>query len=90
MNAILIDWQVRVSRDIEVIEIKPMRVDMSRTRLKPIFLENCDLSIIVPAESEAAAKERATKIARYIVSSGIWGLEIWDLHSFLASIEKLL
>lgn len=90
MNAIVIDWQVEVSRDIEVIGIKPMSIDMSRTRLKPIFLVTGDLSIIVPAESEDAAKEKAMRIGRHILSSGIWGLEIWDLQSFLASIEKLL
>ncbi len=90
MRTKVIDWQARVSRDIDVIEVKPMSVDMSRTRLKPVFLESTDLSIVVPATCEEEAKKKAENIARHIVASGVWGLEIWDLPSFLSSIEKLL
>jgi Tfp pilus assembly pilus retraction ATPase PilT len=90
MNAVLIDWQVKVSQYIEVIEVKPMSIDMSRTRLKPIFLSSGELFIVVPAVSENAAEEKAKNIARHIASAGAWGMEIFDHPVFLASIEKLL
>ena len=88
--AVIIDWQVRLSRNTEVIEVRPMSFDPSRTRLKPIYLETGDLTMVVPAVSEEAAEEKARNIARHIISVGLWGTEIWDLSNFLASIERLL
>jgi hypothetical protein len=88
--AVLIDWQVKVSRDVEVIEAKPMSLNPARVRLQPIYLQTGELSMVVPAVSEEAAEEKARNIARHIVSIGLWGIEIWDLDNFLASIEHLL
>ncbi|HUI30434.1 MAG TPA: hypothetical protein VLX91_09475 [Candidatus Acidoferrales bacterium] len=76
------DWQVIVSRSFDVIEMKQMSMDMSKTRLKPIFLSNGDLSIVVPATSDEAAKERASNIARRIASAGVWGMDLLDLTDF--------
>jgi len=90
MDTVMIDWNVKVSQDIQVIEIKPMSRDMSRTRLKPVFLDTGELIMIVPASSEESAKEKTKSIAQHIVSSGVWGMEIWDQTSFLASIKKCL
>jgi hypothetical protein len=73
------DWEVKVSRELEVIEAKQMSIDMSKTRLKPIFLFTSDLSIVVPALSEEAAKEKALNIARRIESAGVWGSDLLDL-----------
>jgi len=73
------DWQLTVSREPEVIETKQMSIDMSKTRLRPIFLSTGDLSIVVPASSEEAAKEKALNIARCIESAGVWGSDMIDL-----------
>lgn len=89
MNYLLVDWQVRVSRNLEVIEIRPMSLNMSRTRLKPIFLETGDLSIVIPAVSRIVAKGKAENIARHIASAGVWGMEI-DHAGFVATMERLL
>jgi len=90
MDTVSIDWNVKISKDMEVIDIKPMSRDMSRTRLKPVFLETGELMIIVPATSEESAKEKTKNICRRIASAGAWGLEIWDFTKFLSSIEDLL
>ena len=89
MISVLIDWQVKVSRDIKVTEIKPMSVDPTRMRFMPIFLSTGELYTIVPADTESAAVEKAEKIAQYIAAAGVWGMEI-DHAGFLATIEKLL
>jgi hypothetical protein len=88
--AVLMDWQVKVSREMEVTEIKPMRLDPSRIRLNPVYLQTGDLTMIVPAASEESAREKAWNIARHIASIGLWGIEIWDPPEFLASIEEFL
>ncbi len=88
--AVLIDWQVRVTREVKVTEIRPMSLDPARVRLNPTYLEMGDLAMVVPAVSEESARERAENIARHIVSIGLWGIEIWDPPEFLASIERFL
>lgn len=88
--AVLVDWQVKVSRDIEVTELRPLGLDMSRTRLKPVFLDTGELFIVIPAVSEEETKEKAKNIARHIVSEGAWGMDMWDIPSFLTMIEKWL
>lgn len=88
--AVLVDWQLRVSREIEVTEIKPMSLDPNRIRLNPVYLQTGDLTLVVPAVSEESAREKAENIARYIASIGLWGIEIWDPAEFLASIERFL
>lgn len=74
----LSDWQVTVSRDIEVVDLKQMSIDMSKTRMKPVFLSSGDLVIIIPAASKEAAKEKGLMIARRIASDGIWGMDLLD------------
>jgi hypothetical protein len=88
--ALLLDWQVRVSKDAEVTDIKVMTLDPTRLRLHPGYLETGELTMVVPAESIEAAVRKAKDIARYIGSSGLWGIEIWDQGGFLASIEQFL
>ena len=89
-EAAMIDWNVKMSRDTEVIEIRAMNRDMSRTRLKPVFLETGELNVIVPGISEESAREKAKKICQLISSSGVWGMEIWDMPAILASIQSSL
>jgi hypothetical protein len=88
--AVLIDWQVRVSREVEVGEVKPMNLDPNRIRLNPVYLPTGELTMVVPAVSEESAREKAGNIARHIVSVGLWGIEIWDPPEFVASIERFL
>ncbi len=72
------DWQVTVSQGLEVVDIKQMTIDMSKTRMKPVFLSSGDLVIIIPATSEETAQEKALKIARRIASDEIWGIDLLD------------
>ena len=87
---VLTDWHVKVSQDLAITGILPMKFDPARTRLLPSYLETGEMSIIVPAVSHEAAEEKAKSIAREIASVGLWGTDIWDTASFLASIERLL
>lgn len=42
------DWQVLVSRDMQIIiNVKQMSIEMSRTRLKPVFSSVGHLIIVV-------------------------------------------
>ncbi len=81
-NPGLSDWQVTVSQELEIIGIKQMGMEMSRTRLRPVFLSSGDLLIIIPAVSEEAASQKAMKIARRIASAGVWGMDLLDLTDF--------
>ncbi len=87
---VVIDWDVKVSRDFEVTQIRPLSLDHARNRLSPSYLPTGELHIVVPAMSEDTAKERATNIAKQIASAGFWGEEIWNFSNFLESIEALL
>ena len=69
------DWQVVVTKDLQVVDAKEMSIVMSRTRLKPVFTSASELIIVVPAESKEKAGEKALRIARKIESSGLWGLD---------------
>ncbi len=89
-TAVLIDWQVRVTRDLDITRISPMTRDHTRVRLLPSYLETGQMSIVVPATSKEAAEEKAKNIAREVISSGLWGAEIWNSEGFLASIERFL
>ncbi|MFZ1080932.1 MAG: hypothetical protein WAO19_03305 [Candidatus Kryptoniota bacterium] len=73
------DWQVVVSRDNRIIHVKQMSMEMSRTRLRPVFSLAGDLIIIVPGISEEAAKAEAGNIARHLSSAGKWGVDLLDL-----------
>lgn len=76
------DWQVVVSRDNRIINVRQMSIDMSRTRLKPVFSLTGDLLIVVPGVSEEAAKTKAVDIARRLSSAGKWGVDLLDLSYF--------
>lgn len=73
------DWQVIVSRDKQVLEVKQMSIDMPNTRLKPIYSTAGDLTIVVLAESRKAAESRGQRIADRISAAGLWGLDFLDL-----------
>ena len=73
------DWQIVVSREKQVLEVKQMRVDMPNTRLKPIYSATGDLTIVVLAESRKAAENRGHRIASRIAEAGLWGLDFLDL-----------
>lgn len=73
------DWQVVVSRDNKVLEVKQMSIDMPNTRLKPIYSMTGDLTIVILAESRKAAENRGQKIATRIADAGLWGLDFLDL-----------
>lgn len=73
------DWQVVVSRDQQVLEVKQMSIDMPNTRLKPIYSAAGDLTIVILAESKKAAENRAQRIAARIADAGLWGLDFLDL-----------
>ncbi|HUI30554.1 MAG TPA: hypothetical protein VLX91_10085 [Candidatus Acidoferrales bacterium] len=88
--SVLMDWRVRISQNLEVIELRPLSLDPSRIRLMPVYLETGEMSIVVPAASKEAAEEKAKNIATQIASVGLWGTEIWDRDGFLASIESVL
>jgi hypothetical protein len=77
-NSRVSDWQVTVSRGLEMVNIKKMTIDMSKTRLKPVFLSSGDLVIIIPATSEQAAREKGLSIAQRIASDGTWGIDLLD------------
>jgi len=89
-NGVLIDWQVKVSRSVQVVEAKPMSVDPTRVRFLPAYSQTGEMTMVVPAETDSAAKEKANKIAHHIVSVGLWEMEIWDAAKFMASIERFL
>lgn len=73
------DWQVIVSREKQVVEVKQMSIDMPNTRLKPIYSANGELTIVVLAESRRAAENRGQRIAAKIADAGLWGLDLLDL-----------
>ncbi|HQT92205.1 MAG TPA: hypothetical protein PL001_09300 [Candidatus Kryptobacter bacterium] len=73
------DWQIVVSRDKRVLEVKQMTIDMPNTRLKPIYSATGDLTIVILAESRRAAESRGQRIADRIASAGLWGLDFLDL-----------
>lgn len=73
------DWQVIVSRDNEVVDVKQMSIDMPNTRLKPIYSTSGDLTIVILAESRKAAENRGKQIAAKICDAGLWGLDFLDL-----------
>lgn len=73
------DWQVVVSRENRVLEVKQMSIDMPNTRLKPIYSTTGDLTIVILAESRKAAENRGQKIATRIADAGLWGLDFLDL-----------
>jgi hypothetical protein len=73
------DWQVVLSRDREVIEVKQMSIDMPNTRLKPVYSTTGDLTIVILAESRKAAESRGQRIADRISAAGLWGLDFLDL-----------
>lgn len=73
------DWQVVVSRDKQVLEVKQMSIDMPNTRLKPIYSTTGDLTIVILAESRKAAESRGQRIADRISTAGLWGLDFLDL-----------
>ncbi len=73
------DWQVVLSRDKSVIEVKQMSIDMPNTRLKPVYSAAGDLTIVILAESSKAAESRGQRIADRIATAGLWGLDLLDL-----------
>lgn len=73
------DWQVIVSREKEVLDVRQMGIDMPNTRLKPIYSAAGDLTIVVLAESRKAAENRGHRIASRIADAGLWGLDFLDL-----------
>ena len=73
------DWQVIVSREKQVIEVRQMSIDMPNTRLKPIYSAAGDLTIVILAESKKAAENRGQRIAGRIAEAGLWGLDFLDL-----------
>ncbi len=73
------DWQVVLSRDKQVLEVKQMSIDMPNTRLKPVYSTNGDLTIVILAESKKAAEGRGQRIAARIADAGLWGLDFLDL-----------
>lgn len=73
------DWQAVISEDQEIIEVKRMGIDMCNTRLRPVYTPIGDLTIVVPAVSEEAARKKALHIAQRIASAGLWGLDLLNL-----------
>ena len=90
MNRGIVDWDVEISGNLELKRVKPLNSNVPHTRLKPTYDNRRHLFIIIPAASMEEAIRRAQAIARQINDSGIWGTEIWNTTSFLASIEHLL
>ena len=76
------DWEVTVSKELEVTGTRQMGMDMSKTRLRPVFLSSGELLIIIPAASEKEAGEKARKIAKQIAAAEIWGMDLLDLSNF--------
>ena len=77
-NPKAIDWQITVSQSLDIMNVKKMTIDMSKTRLKPVFLSSGDLVIIIPAVTEQAAREKSLSVARRIASDGTWGIDLLD------------
>lgn len=73
------DWQVVISREKQVLEVKQMSIDMPNTRLKPVYSSTGDLTLVVLAESRKAAENRGHRIASRIADAGLWGLDFLDL-----------
>lgn len=81
-SAKVTDWQVVVSKEIRIVEIREMTINMKHTRLKPVYSSAGDLTIVIPAESEDDAKKRALELAEHIASAGLWGLDFLNLADF--------
>jgi hypothetical protein len=75
-NCKIEEWEVVVSRDIHVIEVKKMNNDMPGMWQGPLFYSSGDLNIVVPGISEEAARENAKYIARCIASAEMWGFDL--------------
>lgn len=73
------DWRITVSRDRQVLDVKQMTTDMPDTRLRPIFSDAGELTIVILAESKRAAENRGIRIASRIADAGLWGLDFLDL-----------
>lgn len=73
------DWRVTVSRDHQVLEVEQLDTDMPDTRLKPIYSESGELTLVILAESRRVAENRCKRIAARISDAGLWGLDFLDL-----------
>ena len=87
---VLSEWQVTISENMESIEVMPAGSGFSMIKLIPIYLKTRDMTIVIPAESKEIAADKGRAIARFVLSAGMWGIEIWDPDRFLPAIENLL
>jgi hypothetical protein len=76
----LTDWQVVISENQEVLEVRQMSIDMSNTRMKPVYSPRRELTIIILAKSEEMAKRKAVYVAQRIADAGLWGLDLLNLR----------
>ena len=73
------DWQVVVSKEMKIVEVKEMPINIKHTRLKPVYSSTGDLMMVILAESEDDAKKKALDLAGRIASAGLWGLDLLNL-----------
>jgi len=90
MKEKILDWNVEITPALEIVLVRPLSIDSSRIRLVPVYDGMRHLSVVIPAMNAEEARTKGVAMAKHILASGIWGLEVWNLPSFLASIEQLI